>query len=378
MRTALKIAKRALPSASIYFCIFLALTIVFTFLAGKDQQEMFEVSKKNMIIEDKDHSVLSNTLTEYLAKENTILTGYEEERLSEWLFYGKVEYVIYIPEGFEEKFLSGEEKTGLERQSIKANVAFLDEKVELFSRLLRAELTLGKEPEAACEAVLAASEKQVEVVVTEGKNGELTLKEPGFYFFSYLSYILPAILIMIIGPIMNAFYKKDVKMRTDCGKTSIRKQNMSIIAGIVVVAAVILAVLILLGAVIYGRFFTVETYLYGMLNSFLFLLVSVAIAVLIGVLVRGDNALIGASNVIAMGMAFICGVFVPVELLPDGVTKFAEFLPASWYMKNVNLLFESSMAEQIGTFFGNCGIILVFAVALFCAVLVVVKKKRVA
>ncbi|MGN1083658.1 MAG: ABC transporter permease, partial [Lachnospiraceae bacterium] len=205
------------------------------------------------------------------------------------------------------------------------------------------------------------------------------LMAPGYYFFTYLSYILPAILIMILGPIMYAFYKKDVKMRTDCGKMSVRKQNLAIVGGIAVVAMMLWGLLILLGIAIYGRDFTVTSFLCGMLNSLLFLLVSIAISVLIGVLVRGGDALNGASNLISMGMAFLCGVFVPAELLPDYVNKMAEFLPASWYMKNVKLLFEGTdMTEQLGTFFGNCGVIFIFAVAIFCVFLVVAKKKRVA
>lgn len=376
MKTVLKVAKKALPAASIYFGIFCGLMIAFTFLAGKDQEKNFQATELTIYVEDKDTSVLSEALVAYLEKENEVTTEFEKELVSELVFTGVVDYVIYFEEGFEERFLAGE-TGGIERQSIRANVAFVDQKIELFFKYVRAELALGKSIEQACEAVLLNCEEQAETVVASGKNA--LLMAPGYYFFTYLSYILPAVLIMILGPIMNAFYKKDVKMRTDCGKVSVRKQNTTIVGGIAVVALMLWVLLMILGAAIYGKDFTVTSLLCGMLNSVLFLLVSIAVSVLIGVLVKGGDALNGASNLIGMGMAFLCGVFVPGEFLPDYVNKLAEFLPASWYMKNVKLLFEGDgMAKYMSEFLENCGIILIFAVAIFSVFLVVVKKKRVA
>lgn len=376
MKTVLKIAKKALPSACIYFGIFCGLMIAFTFLSGKEQEKNFQATQMDILLEDKDNSVLSEALMEYLGRENKVSEDFKEELVSELIFNGVADYVVYIEDGFEEKFLSGEQG-GLERQSIRANVAFLDEKIELFFRYVRAELALGKTTEEACEAVLLNSEKQAKTVITseEGQN----MMTPGYYFFTYISYILPAILIMVLGPIMNAYYKKEIKMRTDCGKVSTRKQNITVVGGIGTVAMILWGGLMILGVLIYGKDFTVVTFLCGMLNSFLFLLVSVSISVLIGVLVRGGDALNGASNLIGMGMAFMCGVFVPAEMLPDGVNKFAEFLPASWYMKNVRMLFEEGeMVDNMRKFFENCGVIAIFSVAIFCVFLVVVKRKRVA
>ena len=37
-------------------------------------------------------------------------------------------------------------------------------------------------------------------------------------------------------------------------------------------------------------------------------------------------------------MSFICGVFVPHDMLGEGVLKVAKFLPAYWYEKANNML----------------------------------------
>lgn len=378
MKAVLKVAKKALPSACIYFGIFCAIMFAFTFFAGKDQEKNFQATKLKIYVEDADDSVLSRALIEYLGSENKITTEFDKEMVSEYLFNGYADYVLYFAEGFEAGFLAGKEG-GIERQSIRANVAFVDQKIEMFFRYVRAELALGKNMEDACAAVIKNCEKQAKVDVVSVSKGGIMGMVPGYYFLSYLAYILPAVLIMILGPIMNAFYKKDVKMRTDCGKVSVRKQNLAVVAGVAIVALFVWVILMVLGALVYHKDFTVGTFLCGMLNSMLFLLVSIAIAVLSGILVKGVDALNGANNLISMGMAFTCGVFVPADFLPDAVNKFAEFLPASWYMKNVKMLFvEENMAEHMGTFFENCGVIAIFAVAFFCVFLVVVKRKRVA
>lgn len=376
MRIVLKVAKKALPSAFIYFAIFLVLLIVFSLNAGKEREKVFQASEMDIVIQDEDASVLSGALSAYLSRDNKVSGEMDEALLSQMLFYGRTDYVLYIKDGFEESFLAGNTDALLERQSIKANVAFLDQKIELFSRYVRAELAMGKSMEEACGTVLALCERQAQTAFTE--EGERSYETvAGYYYFTYLSYILPCVLIMVLGPILHAFYKKDVKMRTDCGTVSARRQNLRIIGGISLVALLFWGLLILMGVLLYRKDFTVASFCFGAWNSFLLLLVSVAISSTVGIFVKGDDALNGASNLISMGMAFLCGVFVPGELLPDYVHKIAEFLPVNWYMKNVKLLFEEGgIVKNSDVFFKNGAVILSFAVAFFFIALASAKKKK--
>ncbi|MBR2407729.1 MAG: ABC transporter permease [Lachnospiraceae bacterium] len=376
MRVVLKIVKKALPSVSMYFIIFFGMTIAMSFLTGKDQEKMYQATELTIYVEDKDTSVLSNALTEYLAKENEVETEYDKELLSELLFSGLVDYVVYFEEGFEENFLSGK-KGGIERQSTKPNMAFVDQKIELFFQYVRGELAMGKTLEDACASVLKNTENRAETEVLSGRQAMST--RPGYFFFTFLAYILPCILIMVLGPVMYSFYRKDIKMRTDCGKVTVRKQNIEVVKGIALVAVALWALFMGLGAIIYHRDFTPAEYLLGTLNSLVMLLFSVAISVLLGVLLPNVEALNGASNILGLGMSFLCGVFVPAYLLPDYVNKIGEFLPAGWYMKNVILLNEENAAtEHFTEFLMNCGVVTAFAVAVFFVFLVVVKRKKVA
>ncbi len=376
MRVVLKIVKKALPSVSVYFVIFFGLTIMMSFFSGKDQEKMYQATELTIYAEDKEESVLSEALLAYLAQENEVETEYNKELLSELIFTGMVDYVVYVEEGFEENFLAGK-KGGIERLSTKPNMAFVDQKIELFFQYVRGELAMGKSMEEACESVLKNTEQRAETEVLSGRSAMST--RPGYFFFTFLAYIMPCILIMILGPVMHAFYRKDIKMRTDCGKVSVRKQNIEVVKGIVVVAILVWALFMGLGAVIYHRDFTPAEYLLGTLNSFTILLFSVAVSVLLGVLLPSVDALNGASNILGLGMSFLSGVFVPAYLLPDYVNKIGEFLPAGWYMKNVTLLnVENAATKHFSEFLVNCGIVTAFAVAVFFVFLVVVKRKKAA
>lgn len=376
MKVVLKIVKKALPSVSAYFVIFFGLTIMMSFFSGKDQEKMYQATELTIYAEDKEESVLSKALLAYLAQENEVETEYDKELLSELIFTGMVDYVVYFEEGFEENFLAGKQG-GIKRLSTKPNMAFVDQKIELFFQYVRGELAMGKSMEEACGAVLTNTEQRAETEVLSGRSSMSA--RSGYYFFTFLAYIMPCILIMILGPVMHAFYRKDIKMRTDCGKVSVRKQNIEVVKGIVLVAILVWVLFMGLGAVIYHRDFTAAEYLLGILNSFTILLFSVAVSVLLGVLLPSVNSLNGASNILGLGMSFLSGVFVPAELLPDYVNTIGEFLPAGWYMKNVRLLnIENAATTHFTEFLVNCGIVTAFAVAVFFVFLVVVKRKRVA
>jgi len=376
MKVVLKIVKKALPSVSAYFVLFFGLTIIMSFFSGKDQEKMYQATELTIYAEDQEESVLSKSLLAYLAQENEVETEYDKELLSELVFTGMVDYVVYVEEGFEENFLAG--KTGgIERLSTKPNMAFVDQKIELFFQYVRAELAMGKSMEEVCESVLKNTEHRAETEVLSGRSAMSA--RSGYYFFTFLAYIMPCILIMILGPVMHAFYKKDIKMRTDCGKVSVRKQNIEVVKGIVMVAILVWVLFMGLGAIIYHRDFTVAEYMLGTLNSFTILLFSIAVSVLFGVLLPNVNSLNGASNILGLGMSFLSGVFVPAELLPDYVNTIGEFLPAGWYMKNVRLLnIENAATTHFTEFLVNCGIVTAFAVAIFFVFLVVVKRKKVA
>ena len=53
------------------------------------------------------------------------------------------------------------------------------------------------------------------------------------------------------------------------------------------------------------------------------LLCALALAFLVGSLVKTSDALNGITNLLGLGMCFLCGVFVDMDLLSSGVRRAA-------------------------------------------------------
>lgn len=374
MSAVLKIIRKSLPAASIYIGIFCVLMVFFANLSVSSKDSTYKASNMDIVVQDFDHSKLSAGLMEYLSKENRVVTNVEEKTITNKVFQGVYDYVIYIPDGFEKEFAENAENCKLEQLSINASVAFLDQKTDQFFRYVRTGLAMGRSMEEAVALAVECKEISVETGFL-GKNVSI-YDNRGYYFLAYLSYILPAVMILIIGPVLQAFFNKEIRMRTQSSATGQRKLVLSMTGGAVLVAIFMYLLFMGLGAVFYHSDFTGSRFLFACLNTFGMMLVSLTIAIMIGILLPGRQALQGASNVISMGMSFLCGVFVQEELLPEYVRKIGTFLPVSWYMKNVKLLFKSDFTEQIGTFFTNFGVMLAFVAAFFCMALVASGRKK--
>ena len=75
-----------------------------------------------------------------------------------------------------------------------------------------------------------------------------------------------------------------------------------------------------------------------LLNSFLFLLVAGSIAFFIGNVAKSEIAITALTNVISLGMCFLGGVFVSLDVLNENVQRFSRFLPVWWYVRVCNML----------------------------------------
>ena len=115
-----------------------------------------------------------------------------------------------------------------------------------------------------------------------------------------------------------------------------------------------------------------------MLNSLTLLLVGLALSFLLGTFITKEDILTALVNVVTLGMSFLCGVFVPLDIMGKGVKTVAHFLPVYWYEISNNLLHNSAVLTQAQRplLYRNNGIQLLFAAAIFCIALVVSKRAR--
>ena len=104
----------------------------------------------------------------------------------------------------------------------------------------------------------------------------------------------------------------------------------------------------------------------------------VSLAYLIAMGASNQESLSGIVNSLALGMSFLCGVFVPLEVLGEGVKTAAHFLPFYWYERTNLMLTEFPVlsAAQQTDFLISLGIQTAFAVAFLSVGAALHKKKN--
>ena len=87
------------------------------------------------------------------------------------------------------------------------------------------------------------------------------------------------------------------------------------------------------GAILmYGKTFPgSENFGYYVLNTLVMMAVALSLSYLIGLFVKNSNMLSGIANILSLGMCFLCGVFVPMNVMDRNVLKVSQFLPVYWY-----------------------------------------------
>ena len=82
------------------------------------------------------------------------------------------------------------------------------------------------------------------------------------------------------------------------------------------------------------------------------------------------------SNILGLGMSFLCGIFVPQSMLGEKVLAIGRFLPAYWNVRIVNMLAPyADDALSMRTYWMCIGIQLLFFVVLFTVYLVVEHRR---
>lgn len=375
----MKIAGRRIPTASIYFVIFAV--ILFIMANNSSSINGFSSNELDVCITDLDGTAASAELTKYIdSKHNIKKIDTDEESIQDALYYQTIDYALTINEGFEEKLAAGETDGLFEniKRSDSYSGVFLDNQLTQYISSVSMYMAGGSDPAEACKAAYeAAQEEEVEVTVETFGNGSYSNETYIRYFIQYLAYIFLAILVAGFAPVLTKLNKKDIRRRIDCSSTPVSRKALQIALGMVTVVLCVWLMFMILGAVVYGETLFSRRGLLAVLNSLVFIIVAAGITLLVSQFDINDSTSSMVSNTISLGMAFLCGVFVPQDMLGEGVLTAAKFLPAYWYVRANNMLFGySDESYSLGKYMGCLGIELLFAVALFSVTLAISRAKR--
>lgn len=230
-----------------------------------------------------------------------------------------------------------------------------EQMITQYMNLVRGYIGGGFSVKEALAKAGKADEKTVDVNILE--TGGKTTHSYVYYFFAYVPYILLCLCIVGISPVLVVLHKPQIRERIQCSSYSFAKTNRETILG-TLSAGLLFGILYLVCAVIGAKekVFTMQGGLHC-LNLLAFLIGGTLVLYfwLVRIMKKAETVSM-VSNVIALGMSFLSGVFVPIEFLGDGIIKVAHFLPAYWYIMGARLIDSGNYQSSLGSLWRYMGI----------------------
>ncbi len=376
----LLITKRNIHMMFLYIAIFLTIAISVQKMTGGNQSG-FAQESLNIAVIDRDGGKLARGLADYLAQYHTLVDLPDDPSvIQDRMFYREVYYIVTIPEDFEDRCLYGEELLPVTKIPGSNSGFYVDQQINTFLNDVRVMAASGFSLADAVAEVIDNSKDTAQVTMLDknGFGGEQPLHA---VMFQFIPYILISILCYSLGSIMIAFHNPDVKRRMMCSAIPVRRQNHQLVLGYVLVGIIVWLICTLMPFLLYREDFVNDPNMpYYLVNSFLMTLVALSLAFLVSTLISRNELISAVVNVISLGMSFLCGVFVDLDILGKGVRTFAQFLPVYWYELANKLLADNqslSLAQTV-SLLTDYGMQLLFAAVILGVALVISQNRQTA
>lgn len=343
-----------------------------------DNSTNFVASKPDIMIVNYDEEKgITKDLIKYITDNSNIIElNNNEEAINDGLFYRDVNYVIYIPENYSKDFMDGKNP----EINIKSTGDYQSSFAEmLLSRYIKVANIYQKSIKNEDELISKINEtlsKQSEVEITSKLDTDSLAKAT--FYYNFASYSILACLVYVICLILSSFKDIKIQKRTIISSTDYRKLNRQLLLSNSLFSIILWGVYVALSFVLIGNIMFSNQGIIYLINSFIFTICATTIALLIGSLVSNKNAINGIVNVIALGSSFLCGAFVPMEWLPDGVLKIAHILPSYYYISGNEYLktLEIVNFETMKPIITNMLVMLGFSIVFIILNNIVSKRKQ--
>lgn len=379
-KTFFKIAWRRLPSIILYFIIYAIITFALGNISQTDFDSNFKSKELDICVIDEDNSTTSKALVNYLdSMHNLVHLENNAEVLQDNLYYRYISYVLTIPEGFENNLIDGKTKELLTDVKLPNSTSgyYIDQQTNQFLNSIQVYIAGGYSLDKAISETNENIKNCSNVETIEFDDANNSKNSQVFYFYQYLPYIFIVILLCGLAPIIIIFNKKEIQERISCSALSHNNKNLQLALCCSIYSFVVWIAYIFMAFVAYGSKIFETNSLYAMLNSFVFILIASGITFFASNYSLDNNVLNMIANTVGLSMAFLCGVFVPQNMLSSSVLSIGKFLPAYWYIKNNNMLAGfSNELFSIKSYWTSIGIQILFAAAIFSLALVASKLRR--
>ena len=377
-----KVIRGSALMLAIFLVVFAAQVILFSSSAPGEAATDFEPARVPIaVINRDDRAPLTRGLAAYLARNsNVVPLPDNEEKLQDALFYREIHYIAIIPPGFSEDFMAGRD-CAIQKVTVPGSTIsyYMDLAVDRFLDTARLHRVYGKEESQARLVQSAMANLAFDTPVAIKSPGGVSGGHQRYAdYFAYCAWGLLAMIMTGISQIMITFNERNLYLRNLGAPLSRRSLSLQLAAGHAVYALGCWAILFLGSLILHGRELSASGLagLYA-LNTLAFAAVCSSIAFLLGSFVKSHSAQAGIVNVIALGLSFLGGVFVPQSVMSRSVLAVARYLPSYWFMR-ANEAIELSGFSGGGrpSVYSNILIQLGFALAIFSVALLLSRERR--
>lgn len=376
----LKIAKKNIGTIIMFIAISVGISsITAKFGSRSNTEEIFNSTKVETAVVDRDHTATSQAIHDYVA-ETQILVEIQDDKevFQDELYYRNITNIIIIPENFETDLIAGKDP---QIQCITVPGSFYGTYIKMqldqYLNLIRNYLSLDVTPEDAQVKALELMNQKVPVTMQHEEHASTTVP-PYYNYFQFMPYAILGIMISILGMILLAFNTSDLRKRNICSALSLRRQNTQLGLGCFTLAMIVLLILYIIPCILYGTdMLSDSNYIYLILNSISCMLVGTALGFLTGTISKKDEHVAIFSNMFALSLNFLGGIFVPLSIMGDDIQKIIRFIPTYWYSTTMDILTANTTLTQdkvnhvLFALLVQC----VFAIAIFGITLVITRQK---
>ena len=363
--------------------IIILYTLFLIFFGGFNMQTSesninFVASKPDIMIVNYDEEKgITKDLIKYIEENSNVVDlKNNEDAINDALFYRDVNYVVYIPKNYNKDFMDGKNP----EIEIKSTGDYQSSFAEmLLSRYIKVANIYQKSINSEEELINKINEtlsKKSEVKITSKLDTNILSKAT--FYYNFANYSIMACLIYVVCLILASFKDIKIQKRTIISSTNYKTLNRKILLSNSLFSIILWMIYVVLSFILVGDIMFSIHGIFYLINSFVFTICATTIALFIGNIVSNKNAISGIVNVISLGSSFLCGAFVPMEWLPDGVIKIAHILPSYYYISNNEVLktLELINLNTIKPILLNIIIILSFSIIFIILTNIVAKRKQ--
>ena len=321
---------------------------------------------------------LSAHLVSYL-KRNCHLVSLknDEEKINDAIFYRDVNYVVYIPRHYSQDVLSGKDPEISIKSTGDYQASLAQMLLERYIKVQRTFVANDQDEATMMKHIDQTLKTDVDVKVKSTVDTSTTSKAT--FYFNFASYSIMACVMYIVCLILSSINKAEIKKRTIVSSLNYKTYNRQLLLASLLYACFLWLVYIIAAFMIVGDSLLSIRGLIYIMNALLFTFCSLTLALMISSLVSDKNAVSGIVNVVALGSAFLAGVFVPSTWLPEIVLKIAHVLPSYWYVSSNDLLqnMEYFHFDTLQPILINMAVMIVFSLLFIILNNIINKRKQI-